>query len=141
LRSGGFLPPHLIRSINFQIYTRRCQVLCMKNKKKRSDILVLSCKTKKPMPLRTIHISQADADTARYEMYSHVDLIVQKRMHCLWLKSLGFKNQEIQRVLHCSRNTIGTYLGLYESGGLQLKLRFERLHHGVSKKHVNESRK
>jgi transposase len=71
------------------------------------------------MSLRTIHISEADADAARYEMYSHVDLIVQKRMHCLWLKSLGYKNQEIQRILHCSRNTIGTYLGLYESGGLE----------------------
>lgn len=71
------------------------------------------------MPPRNIHISEADANAAKYEMFEHADLIVQKRMLALRMKYLGFESQSIAEVLGCSRNTIGNYLSLYEQGGRQ----------------------
>ncbi len=35
------------------------------------------------MPLHTVHISDAVADTARYEIFHHPNPIVQKRMMCV----------------------------------------------------------
>lgn len=70
------------------------------------------------MPLRVIHISEADANAAKYEMFNHLDPVVQKRMLCLRMKSLGFEHQGIADTLGCCRNTIGNYLALYEASGL-----------------------
>jgi transposase len=70
------------------------------------------------MPLHTVHISAADADAASYEMFHHQDLIVQKRMLCLWLKYNGLQHEKIATILKCCRNTVGNYLSLYEKFGL-----------------------
>jgi transposase len=71
------------------------------------------------MPLRTVHISEADANAAKYECFYHPEPIVQKRMHCLRLKYLGYQNQAIAAILEISRNTVGNYLRLYEQSGLE----------------------
>jgi transposase len=71
------------------------------------------------MPLQTVHISDSDADAAKYEMFSHPDPIVQKRMLCVRMKSLGYRHQDIADVIGCCRNTVGNYLSLYEESGLE----------------------
>jgi len=71
------------------------------------------------MPLHPVHISKADADSARYEMFGSPDLIVQRRMLCLRMKSLGFAHHDIADVIGCSRNTIGNYVTLYEQSGIE----------------------
>ena len=70
------------------------------------------------MPLHTVQISDADADAAKYEMFHHPDLLVQKRMLCIWLKYLGFKHQDIADILGSCRNTVGNYLRLYEASSI-----------------------
>jgi transposase len=70
------------------------------------------------MPLHLIHISDADADAAKYEMFSHPDPIVQKRMLCVRMKYLKFEHQDIADTIGCCRNTVGNYLALYEESGL-----------------------
>lgn len=69
------------------------------------------------MPLRIVHISEADANAAKYDMFNHPDLLVQKRALCLHLKYLGFEHQSIAKVLGCNRSTVANYLDLYESAG------------------------
>jgi transposase len=71
------------------------------------------------MPLHPIHISKADADAAKYEMFHHPDPIVQKRMLCVRMKSLGFGHQDIADTIGCCRNTVGNHLSLYENSGLE----------------------
>lgn len=71
------------------------------------------------MPLRIVHISQADANAAKYDMFNHPDLLVQKRTLCLYMKSLDFEHQAISKVLGCNRGTVANYLNLYESAGYQ----------------------
>jgi transposase len=70
------------------------------------------------MPLHPIHISKADADAAKYEMFHHPDPTVQKRMLCVRMKSLGFEHQDIADTIGCCRNSVGNHLALYENDGL-----------------------
>ena len=70
------------------------------------------------MPLHPLHISKTDADAARYEMFASFDLIVQRRMLCVLMKSLGFAHHDIADVIGCCRNTVGNYLTLYEKLGM-----------------------
>lgn len=71
------------------------------------------------MPLQAVHISDADADAAKYEMFHHPDPIVQKRMLCIRMKHLGFKHQDIADTIGCCRNTVGNYVELYEKSGFE----------------------
>lgn len=71
------------------------------------------------MPPRSIHITQADADAAKYEIFNHPEPIVQKRMLCLRLKQRGFENQFIAEIVEISRNTVGNYLTIYQKSGLE----------------------
>lgn len=71
------------------------------------------------MPLRTISISEADANDTKYEMIHHPDALVQQRMLCIRMKYSGHKNKDIAKVLGLSRNTISNYLTLYLRYGLE----------------------
>jgi transposase len=71
------------------------------------------------MPLHPVHISDADADAAKYEMFHHPDPIVQKRMLCMRMKYLRFEHEDIAETIGCCRNTVGNYLNLYEESGLE----------------------
>lgn len=71
------------------------------------------------MPLRIVHICQADADAAKYDMFNHPDPLVQKRALCLHMKALDFEHAAIAKVLGCNRGTVANYLDLYESGGYE----------------------
>ena len=71
------------------------------------------------MPPRTVHISEADANAAKYESSHHPEPIVQKRMRCLRLKYRGYENLAITHILEISRNTVCNYLTLYEQAGLE----------------------
>lgn len=69
------------------------------------------------MPLRVVHIHQADVDAAKYDMFHHPELLVQKRALCLQMKHLGFEHDAIAAVLGCHRGTVANYLALYECAG------------------------
>ena len=71
------------------------------------------------MPPRIVHISEADADAAKYEFLNHPEALVQKRMLCLRLKYRGYQNQAIADILEISRNSVGNYLALYQQSGLE----------------------
>ena len=71
------------------------------------------------MPLRYIHISEADAKAAKYESFHHPEPLVQKRMQCLRLKYRRYENQQIAAILEISRNTVCNYLKLYDQSGLE----------------------
>lgn len=71
------------------------------------------------MPPRIVHISEADADAAKYEFLNHPEPLVQKRMLCLRLKYRGYQNQAIADILEISRNSVGNYLDLYQQSGLE----------------------
>ena len=71
------------------------------------------------MPLRIVHICQADADAAKYDMFNHPHPLVQKRALCLYMKFQDFEHEAIARVLGCNRGTVANYLDLYESGGYE----------------------
>jgi len=71
------------------------------------------------MPLRIVHICQADADAAKYDMFHHPDPLVQKRALCLHMKVLNFEHEAIAKVLGCNRGTVANYLDLFESAGYQ----------------------
>jgi transposase len=71
------------------------------------------------MPLRKIHISETDANAAKYDMFEHPNLLAQKRAMCLLMKYLNFEHEAIARVLGCHRGTVANYLDLYESSGYE----------------------
>lgn len=71
------------------------------------------------MPPRTVHISEADGNAAKYEFLNHPEPAVQKRMLCLRLKYRGFENWVIADILEISRNTVCNYLTLYEKTGYE----------------------
>lgn len=65
------------------------------------------------MPLSDMHISEADVQQAKYEIFSHVVPLVQRRMLCLVLKFYGLPHSLIAQIIGCSRNTVGNYLRMY----------------------------
>lgn len=71
------------------------------------------------MPPRSVYISEADANAAKYEFLNHPEPKVQLRMLCLRLKYRGYENQAIADIMEISRNTVSNYLTLYEQKGLE----------------------
>lgn len=71
------------------------------------------------MPPRSVYISEADANAAKYEFSHHPEPKVQVRMLCLRLKYRGYESQAIADIMEISRNTVCNYLSLYEQAGLE----------------------
>lgn len=63
-------------------------------------------------------ISPADAAQANYERFANPQLIIQKRMHWLYLTSLNYRPGQIAQILDLHRNSIRNYERLYQQQGL-----------------------
>jgi transposase len=71
------------------------------------------------MNFRKLNILASDVVKARQDMYTHPDELVQRRVHCLVLKSLFYPDEQIAAIMDISRQTVKSYLDLYASEGYQ----------------------
>lgn len=65
------------------------------------------------------HLSAADIAYANYRRFRTKEIIVQRRLHTLYLKSLGYDHQSIAQMLDLHYNTITNYLHLYQQAGIE----------------------
>jgi len=67
----------------------------------------------------TLNISSTDIELLKYERYSNPSQIVQKRLHCLYLKSVtDFSHQTIAKLVGIHRDTLTDYIRCYNQEGL-----------------------
>jgi transposase len=58
-------------------------------------------------------------EALNYERYYHPHPVVRQRMEVLWLKAQDLKHKEIARLAGVSANTMRSYLGMYQAGGIE----------------------
>lgn len=67
----------------------------------------------------TLNISKTDIEVLRYERYAYPSIIVQKRLHALYLKATtNLSHQEIAGIVGIHRDTLTNYIHCYNKGGL-----------------------
>lgn len=66
-----------------------------------------------------ISISEDDSNKIKQERFDHPDVHVQKRLHALYFKSLGYSHKAICELAGISYTTLETILKLYQEGGLE----------------------
>ena len=64
-----------------------------------------------------ISISKEDQEKAKINRFVHPDVHVQRRLHVLYCKSLGYSHKEIALLSGLSYTTIETVLKLYQEKG------------------------
>lgn len=69
----------------------------------------------------TLQISKAEIATLKYEMYHYPDALVQKRMHCIYLKSTEqqLSCEKIGLYVGLSRQKVSSFIHLYNQSGIQ----------------------
>lgn len=68
----------------------------------------------------TLSISQAEKDKLNYERYNNPEVIVQKRLHAVYLKAhKNLSNKEIADCVGLSRNSVKTYIDIYVREGIK----------------------
>lgn len=65
-----------------------------------------------------IEFQQSEIEQLDKERWQHPDPRVQRRLHALYYKALGYPHQEIIRMVGVSGKTLRTFLRLYQAGGL-----------------------
>lgn len=79
----------------------------------------------------TLHISQADISQLKYERYSYLCLIVQKRLHVLYIKyKTNLSHGQIGLIVGVHRDTVTDYIRCYNQEGLS---GIYRLRYGTKK--------
>lgn len=67
----------------------------------------------------TLQISEAEMQRLDTERFSHKQAIVQRRLHCVYLKARSeLTNEEIGRCMGVHTNQVGQYIRLYQYQGL-----------------------
>jgi transposase len=66
-----------------------------------------------------VSIAEADREKARIGRFEHPDVHVQKRLHVLYFKSLGYAHKDICLLAGVSYTTIETVLKLYQEQGFE----------------------
>lgn len=66
----------------------------------------------------TLHISQADVETANFERISHPSSIVRKRFQVIWLLSQGYSREQAAEIAEVSPSSVKTYIKTYHSKGV-----------------------
>lgn len=77
-----------------------------------------ACKQKEVLVL-DIAISEEDKIIANQERFKHPDVHVQKRLHAIYFKSLGYAHKDICLLAGISYTTLETILKLYADEGLK----------------------
>jgi len=67
----------------------------------------------------TLHISQADVETANYERISHPLTIIRKRFQVIWLLSQGYSREQAAKIAEVSLNSVKNYIKTYNSKGVE----------------------
>jgi predicted transcriptional regulator len=67
----------------------------------------------------TLHISQADVETANFERISHPLSIIRKRFQVIWLLSQGFTREQAAKIAEVSRSSVKNYIKAYHSKGVE----------------------
>jgi transposase len=65
-----------------------------------------------------IELSKEEANEIQTLRYSHPDPVIQKRLDCIWLKHLQYKNTEIAKILNIHHDTVTDYVKRYQKGGI-----------------------
>jgi transposase len=67
----------------------------------------------------TLQISAADIATAKYERIHHPVIAIRKRMDAIFWTSQGKGRQEVAQLSNIHRNSVTTYIRLYNEGGIE----------------------
>lgn len=69
----------------------------------------------------TLQISIAEIATLKYEMYHYPDTLVQKRIHCIYLKSIDqqLSCEKIGLYVGLSRQKVSNFIQLYNQSGIK----------------------
>ncbi len=73
----------------------------------------------------TLNISQADIELANYERIHNSILSIRKRMDAIYWTSQGKSRQEVALMSGVHRNSVRTYIKLYNGGGMDALRRFD----------------
>lgn len=67
----------------------------------------------------TLHLSEAEMKELDTERFLHNQVLVQRRLHCLYLKAgTTLTNVQIGRCMGVHANQVGHYIRCYQSKGL-----------------------
>lgn len=66
-----------------------------------------------------IEFSQPAIEQLEKERWQHPDPRVQRRLHALYYKAMGYPHQEIEGLVGISAKTLRTFFRLYQQGGLE----------------------
>ena len=72
----------------------------------------------------TLNIRQADIETANYERIHNPIQTIRQRMDAIYWTSQGYSRQKVAQCSGVHRNTVKTYIKLYNQGGLEALMRF-----------------
>ena len=72
-----------------------------------------------------IEFSQEEIDALDYERYHYPLPMIQKRAEALFLKSQGYKHQDIRCICRICKTSLATYLKDYRDGGIDALKRLE----------------
>jgi transposase len=66
-----------------------------------------------------IEFSQTEIEQLEKERWQQPEPRVQRRLHALYYKAMGYPHQEITRLVGVSAKTLRTFLRLYQAGGIE----------------------
>ena len=66
-----------------------------------------------------IEFSPSEIEQLEKERWEHPDPRVQRRLHALYYKAIGYPHQEITKLVSISAKTLRTFLRLYQVGGVE----------------------
>lgn len=66
-----------------------------------------------------IEFSQVALQQLEQERWQHPDPRVQRRLHALYYKAMGYPHQEIERLVNVSAKTLRVFFRLYQTGGIE----------------------
>lgn len=68
--------------------------------------------------LTILQLSSEELTKLNYERYHYPCPIVQKRLHCIYIKStLGYSNEKIGQLMNAHRNSVSKWIDTYRQGG------------------------
>ncbi len=85
--------------------------------------------SQKSMP--TLQLSEAQMQELDRERFQHKQVLVQRRLHCIYLKACMFlTHEEVARCMNVHPNQVGQYISLYQQGGIA---KLSETHYGTNR--------
>lgn len=68
--------------------------------------------------LTILKLSSEELNKLNYERYHYRCPLVQKRLHCIYIKSAcGYSNKKIEQLMDAHRNSVSEWINTYQQGG------------------------